>query len=717
MALAQKTQPGSGQARKIRRFSLPIGVRLSLAFMVIILLTGLIGLLAIQQFSSLTNTTTELNAHDLPEAIALVHLRSLLYRQRDLEHSLLTGDSLNRDQSSPSAQQGATTENELQHFSTVAPVNTPEPTPTTSANTAQSKQTQQTVSELAFVLKDIDGDRQQLLAFESPHQRNVNARDFPLVHKVADGVLKMRALSERIQALIKQEQFAQARALDLTQQEPLRLATIAAVTQLVTIEQAEAANVAAQAQQESGRSTLFVFALTALCLLLSIILAIIITRSLTRPLGVLLDTTEAIAAGNLHVEAQVERTDEIGRLASAFDKMRLSLRSMIASLSLERQQTQAIIDATADGVIVVDGVYKIVTCNPAAEHVSGWPAKEAIGKYCWEVLGFKETSVQEAEAHEPLSQLLAALQTRSEQSFLEMPITSRTGQQRWLAISCAPMPLHEEEAEQHMVIGLHDISQLKAVEQVKSDFVAMVSHELRAPLTTVTSSVEMLSLLDAATDPESYREVLNILDQQTRRLRQVVEEVLQLTRFDAGRLEVCLQPLSSARFLRSLVEKIHAEWIGSDHWIIVPELAEEILVWADSGLLEIVLRNLFDNARKYTPQGTAIEVEMEISTSTGQVQIRVIDHGPGIPEDQLEHIFERFSRGSQASYHWTRGYGLGLYIARELMLAQNGTIRAEHREPGACFVLSLWLVTDDADSLGMEAEQSTIEGQGKAQVV
>ena len=136
MALRQKTHSGKRPVGKNTHFSLPIGVRLSLAFMVIILLTGLIGLLAIEQFSSLTNTTTELNAHDLPEAIALVHLRSLLYRQRDLERSLLTGDSLNRNRSSPSAQQGATTEDELRNFSTVAPVNTPEPTPTTSATTA-----------------------------------------------------------------------------------------------------------------------------------------------------------------------------------------------------------------------------------------------------------------------------------------------------------------------------------------------------------------------------------------------------------------------------------------------------------------------------------------------------------------------------------------------------------------------------------------------------
>jgi PAS domain S-box-containing protein len=668
--------------------------------MVVILLTGLIGILAIQQISSLTNTTTEINKHDLPVAITLVDLRSLLYRQRGLERRLINGDSLPSATSSTLEHQDTlTTENDRQNFGTIAPLNTSGPTPTTNASDAQNKQMQQALSELALVLKDIDGDCQQLLTLERSE-----AGDFPLMQKIADSVPKTRALSERIQALIEHGQFAQARAVDLRQQNPLLLSTIAAVTQLGTKEQAEDVADAAQTQQESEKSTLFVLALTALCLLLSIVLATIITRSLTKPLKILLHTTEAIAAGDLNVEAQVERTDEIGRLASAYEKMRLSLHSTIASLSLERQQTQAIIDATADGVILVDGSHKILKFNPAAEHLSGWRANEAIGRYCWEVLGFKGMTVKEAEAQEALFPLIAALQTRSEQSYLEMPITSRTGQERWLAISCAPMPLQEREAEQQMVMGLHDISQIKAVEQMQSHFVAMVSHELRAPLTTVTGSVEMLGLLDPATDTESYHEVLGILDQQTGRLRQVVEEVLQLTRFDTGRLEVHLQSLSITRFLRSLVEKVHAEWIGSDRCIIFHEPAEEILVWADGGLLEIVFRNLFDNARKYTPEDTAIEVEAEMTTSTGQVQIRVIDHGPGIPEDQLEHIFERFSRGIHSTYNWTRGYGLGLSIARELMLAHNGTIRAENREQGACFVLSLWVVTNDSASIGIEGE-------------
>lgn len=680
MSFTSNIRSSKEKLRKTRRFSLSIGLRLFLAFLVIILLTGLIGALAIQRFSSLTNTTTELNSHDLPEVITLVHLRSLLYRQRDLERNFLFGANTNQPQ-----------------------LDTPELTPTVIAPGEQGKQDQQTLSDLAAVLKEIAGERQKLLAFEHSVQGSI-VNDLPLVQRVADGVLKTSALSERLQALFLQGQGAQARSLDIGQMEPQRTATISNVTQLIAIEQAETSNDAAQAYQDSGRASLFVLVLTALCLLLSIVLAVGITRALTRPLKALVQTSEAIASGDLDAEAQVERGDEIGRLAAAYDRMRLSLRSTIASLHQEREQTQAIIDTSADGIIVVDEAQRIVKCNPAAEHLSGWRADEAIGRYCWEILGFKETSVSAARANNSLSPLIEALLTRLEQSNLEMPIITRNGKQRWLAISCAPMPFDVADGEQYTVIGLHDISQLKAVDQMKSDFVAIVSHELRAPLTTVAGSVETLGLLDPASDRETYHEVINMLDQQTRRLRQVVEEVLQLTRFEAGRLEAHLQSLPIQGFLRSLVGKVNTEWSDSDHNIIYHASPVEILAWADAGFLEIVLRNLFENARKYTPAGMPVEVAARIDAANRQVEIRVIDHGPGIPEDQLEHIFERFSRGTQSFDNWTRGYGLGLYIARELMLAHNGSIRVENREQGACFVLSLWTLINDPHSTTGEAE-------------
>lgn len=674
MGLAQQKQHDRGRPRKTRRFSLSIGLRLSLAFMAVILLTGLIGILAIQQISVLTNKATELNARDLPEAVTLEQLRTQLYRQDDLEHGLIDGDAL------VSGQQ---------------------------TNPLAGKQMQGIVSELATVLKVIGTDCRQLLVFENS-ERDEN----PLAQQVSETARKMSGLSARIQTLIEEGRTAEARTLDFTQQEPLLLAAVTTVTRLSSLEQAENATDAAQTQQDSRTSILFLLALTGFCLLLSLALAILMTRSLTRPLRALLRTTEAMIVGDLNVEPAVKRDDEIGRLASAYDKMRLSLRATISRLHRERQQTQAIIDASADGIMLVDASYKIVTCNPAAEYLSGWRMHEAVGRFCWEVLGFQEPALVAAQSNVQLSTLMEALRAGSEPSSFEMLITTYQGKQRWLAISCAALPLDEQEGLQATVIGLHDISQLKAVDQMKSDFVAMVSHELRAPLTTVSGSVETLRLLDPSADRESYQEVLELLDRQTRRLRQVVEEVLQLTRFDAGRLEVQVQTVALIRFLGRMIERINMEWSEGDHYIILHASTQEILVWADAGLLEIVLRNLFENARKYTPSGTEIEVETDIILATGQVQIRVIDHGPGIPADQLEHIFERFSRGTQLPDNWTRGYGLGLYIARELMLAQNGSIWAERQSPGACFVLSLWMVTDDLGSLTLE---EAVPGQREGQ--
>lgn len=691
-------KPGEGRLRKTRRFSLPIGLRLSLAFMAVILLTGLIGILAIGQISSLSNKAAELNARDLPEAITLEQLQSLLYRQEDLEHSLINGNNVFPIVSPTPIQQSLPSTRDSTHDDgTAVPTNLADLTPTPSAapNNGQGIQVGEISSELATILKNIQDNYQRLFAFE----RSEQGENLSLVQQVNTTLSKTSALSEQIQTLVRQGQIAQARALDNTQQEPLLYSTISDVSQLIALEKAENANDAAQTQHDSWRSTLFVLALTAFALLLSIALAIIITRSLTRPLKSLLNTTEAIAAGNLDVDSQVKRADEIGRLASAYDKMRLSLRSSIATLSQERHQTQAIIDTIADGILLVDGEQRIVKCNPAVEYISGWRANEAIGRYYWEVLGAVEAPSKSAGVSEQLLSLMDALQTRSEQTYLEMPITARNGQQRWLAISCASMPHEEGETEQYLVIGLHDISQLKAVEQLKSDFVAMVSHELRAPLTTVAGSVEILGRLDPAAETGSYHEVLGILGQQTGRLQQVVEEVLQLTRFDAGHLEAHLQPLPISGFLRTLVDKTNAEWGEGEHYILLHEVPEETLVWADAALLQIVLRNLFENAHKYTPHGTVIEVESEAVISTGQFLLRVIDHGQGIPEDQLERIFERFSRGTQSAGNWTRGYGLGLYIARELMLAHNGSIRAENRHQGACFVLTLWMVRENPDSI------------------
>lgn len=632
----------------------PLWQRLLAGFAAIILLTGVIGVLAVEQFGALTAATTELITRDLPEAIAVQRLRTALFQQRNLEQRLVSSDEKN-----------ATGD----------------------------------LATLATTLNQIASQYAILLAFEPPNALSTTPNDTALKKRFEDGIAQSNALSKQIQALVISGRIDEARALEQSQQAPLLQTLLDATVQMRSREEGEVAVAATQVQQQSNRATWIILALTLFSIPLSVLLAILITRSLSQPLSTLLHATEAMTAGNLEVEPQIGRGDELGQLATAFNTMRLNLRSTIATLALERQQTQAIIDASANGIILVDSQRTILQFNPAAERLSGWQRSEALGKHCWEILGCRGVTPEEAEEHERICPITLASQRGSEQAAIEMHASSRNGQRRWLAVSCAPLSQAVSEPRR-LVVGIHDVSHLKEVEQLKSDFVAMVSHELRAPLSTVRGSVETLATLDPAGDREAYHEVVNLLQQQILRLHQVVEEVLQLARVDAGRLQVHLEPLSIAKLLNAALEKTRFAWVGDDRELLLHLPQADPLVWGDPTLLEIVIRNLLDNCRKYSPPDSPIEIEVEAMPATGRVQIRINDHGPGIPPEQLQRIFERFSRGTHT---WTRGYGLGLYIARELLRAHDGEIWAENRkEGGARFVFSLRRVA--ADDLQKEVE-------------
>jgi PAS domain S-box-containing protein len=648
------TEPKAGTSiarpKLMRKRWFPIGPRLLVSFFAIIIVTGLIGIVAVQQLSALTNSATELNTLDLPETITVERLRTALYQQRNLERSLVSTDE----------------------------------------NTASD------LANLKTTLNQIASHRATLLSFEPPDAPGTVPNDTTLMDQFTNGLVQSTQISNQIQTLVASGNLAAAKALQQNQQEPLLQTLLDQTVKLRTLEQDEAISTAADVAQQSSLAKRFILLLTIFSLPLSLLFAVMITRSLTQPLSELLHATEAITAGDLQVDPQIAHGDELGQLATSFNVMRLKLRSTIATLELERQQTEAIIDASADGVMLVDAERAIVHFNPAAERLSGWQKNEAIGRHCGEVFGCRGATPEEAAEHEKHCPLALALETNTEQWSTEMHAYARNGKRRWLAVSCAPVPQSDQDHQpKQLVVGIHDITQLKAVEQLKSNFVAMVSHELRAPLSTVMGSVESLGLLDPTRDHEAYHEVVSILQQQTQRLRRVIEEVLQLTRVDAGRLQVHLQPLPIVAFLNTTLENTRLTWVGDDHPLALQAPADDPVIWGDRAALEIIVGNLLENARKYSPLGSAIRIQVEADPAAARVQIRINNDSPEIPPEQLEHIFEPFSRGKHTSYNWTRGYGLGLYIARELLRVHNGEIWAENRpEGGVCFAFSLRMVTD-----------------------
>lgn len=240
--------------------------------------------------------------------------------------------------------------------------------------------------------------------------------------------------------------------------------------------------------------------------------------------------------------------------------------------------------------------------------------------------------------------------------------------------------------------------ELRQLDQLKSDFVALVSHELRAPLTTLNGAVEMTLHTQHAL-PDPARRLLEVVAVESKRLTHFVQTILDLSRLEAGRVKFNLG-MVVARPL--LVRSVAATLGHTDRPIIWRTAAQVPPMWADEVYLEQIVRNLLLNADKYTPPGSPIEIGLHRAAEG--VWIDIIDHGPGIPEEAQSHIFERFYRQPAKDGGAQPGWGLGLYFARALTEAQGGRLTLtsplhdDGEHPGARFSILLPVAEDKADS-------------------
>ena len=213
--------------------------------------------------------------------------------------------------------------------------------------------------------------------------------------------------------------------------------------------------------------------------------------------------------------------------------------------------------------------------------------------------------------------------------------------------------------------------ELKELDQLKSDFVSMVSHELRAPLTNINGSIELM-LSDDSMDPETQRAMLRIIAEQTARLTRLVQGILNVSRIEARKLEIHPEVV----FIHPILEKVVRE-IAQTTERHVFELPEQPLppVWADPDRLQEILSNLLDNAVKYSPDGGTIRIGAQVLDD--RMVISVSDPGLGIPARELDKIFEKFHRVDRGDARATYGHGLGLYISKRLVEAHGGDIWVE----------------------------------------
>lgn len=257
----------------------------------------------------------------------------------------------------------------------------------------------------------------------------------------------------------------------------------------------------------------------------------------------------------------------------------------------------------------------------------------------------------------------------------------------------------EAEVEERTQELLRANEELREVDQLKSNFMSMISHELRAPLTNIQGALEILLPAGSDSVPSENHELLGIIDQQSEQLVDLVEDILRISRIQAGRLV-----LRSRQFeIEPLLLRLSAEFEdrSPSHRFQVRVDGEATSVWADPDRLKEILSYLLDNAVKFSPQGGTILIE---AAWHGKDRvISVSDRGVGIPARDLDRIFEKFHQVDSSDAKETYGHGLGLYLARQLVEAHGGKIWAESRvEVGSTFYFTLPALPPGAEGSGTD---------------
>ena len=340
----------------------------------------------------------------------------------------------------------------------------------------------------------------------------------------------------------------------------------------------------------------------------------------------------------------------------------------VTELETERARMAAILSGMVEGVLVVDGEGRLRLVNDAARRMLNLES-DLVGRHYVEAV--RQPGV--------VRQLGAAL--RGEQGApIEVPLGAAEAPRIFRA-QATPAT-----ASGGAVLVLHDISDLRRIDRVRRDFVANVSHELRTPLTAVRGYVE--ALLEDSAESDQRKKFLEVIDRHTARMERLVRDLLRLARLDALQERVELRPIEPASLFHSvssdLSERIDRKRIQVD--VRIDSAAETIE--ADTTKMHDVLRNLMENAVNYAPDGGRIELGARLDGE--RVLLTVGDDGPGLPETDLERVFERFYRVDKSRTQDPGGTGLGLSIVRHLVELHGGRVKADNRkEGGAVFTISL----------------------------
>jgi len=394
-------------------------------------------------------------------------------------------------------------------------------------------------------------------------------------------------------------------------------------------------------------------------LLVIVMVSLWMERTLTANLAEMREAAAELASGNLERRVAEPDIEDFSALARGFNTMAEHIRLQVEDAAAERGKLEAVLNNISTGVMVTDAESRIILLNPAAERILGVEQEKAAGRRIIETFSSKDMDVTVMRA--------AAGESMDEEIELIYP------QRMSLHLKADPVWGAEGKVVA-TVSAIEDITALKRLNQVRQDFVANISHELRTPVAVIRALTD--SLLDGAIeDGERAGRFLKDLDTEVMRLSQLIEDLLALGRLEAEEAALKVEDLNLVELIRECLDS--KSKLAEEYGVLLvfePD-GEEISIRADRRLLMTALNNLVDNAVKYNRSGGTVKVGVGSEKAASGMIIEVEDSGMGIPRDELPRIFERFYRVDKARSRETGGTGLGLSIVKHIAELHGGSVR------------------------------------------
>ncbi|MHC9540171.1 MAG: ATP-binding protein [Vulcanimicrobiota bacterium] len=423
-------------------------------------------------------------------------------------------------------------------------------------------------------------------------------------------------------------------------------------------------------------------------LVVLLLLSFLLSAYISGPIREMTRSAERIAEGDLSHRIPRKRGDEIGVLAKQFDYMREKLKLTLDELMEEKNKLSLVLSTMADGVLVFSSDGQIIMLNTAARKLLGTHEQRKE----------RELFMRDESPFREIKKL-ADEALRSGQEGEE--VVRGFPYNRVVEVSYSPLSSEQQELP-GLVMILHDITELQRLDEMKTEFVSNVSHELKTPLASIKGFAELM--IDGAIDDhEKARSFLLSIDKEVDRLTRLVKSLLDLSRMESGLIRMEVHPLDISALVEGVLVKLSPQAKSHDVGLKSIYMAHPIVL-GNSDRVEQVLINLVDNALRYAPQGSSVSIEVGIHQESAFVSVK--DEGIGLREEDQKRVFDRFYRVDKARSRDHGGSGLGLAITKQIIENLGGRIGVEST-PGKSCTFSFSLPLDKSGrSLQVERDPS-----------